>query len=352
MASLLAGVWAGLLRMSWPLPSPARLAALHGPLMVGGFLGTLIGLERATALEARWAYLVPGLAALGALSLFARAAPALAGGLLTASSVGLLGVYRAILRRGGTEATRMMWAGAAAWAVGNCLWMLGFAVFQIAAWWQAFLVLTIAGERLELGRVYAVPRSAARRLFVAVGIALLGACGASAGIAGSRLLVGTSWSAIALWLLRNDRSVRTRGEGPYAALQRYMAVCLVSGYAWLAAGGVLTILFGEASAGPGYDAIQHAVFLGFAFAMIFAHAPMVAEVVVGVRLPFRPAFYVPLLALHGSLAARIAGDLLPAPAVRRWGGLGNAASLGLFIAVALGSALAAASSRKAGARAP
>ena len=341
MASLLAGIWAGLVRLSWPLPSPDHLAALHGPLMVGGFLGTLIGLERATALDAAWPYLVPGLAALGALSLLSDAAPGLAAPLLTGSSLGMLGVYRVMLRRGATEATRMMMVGAAAWAIGNCLWMLGFAVFEVVGWWQAFIVLTIAGERLELGRVYSIPRSAARRLFVAVAIALVGLCGASAGIAGSRLLVGTSWVAIAVWLLQNDRSIRTRGEGPYAALQRYMAACLVSGYAWLAAGGAFTILVGEAVAGPGYDAIQHAVFLGFAFAMIFAHAPIVAEVVVGVRVPFRSAFYVPLVALHASLAGRIAGDLLAAPATRQWGGLGNAVSLALFGAAVVGSALAA-----------
>jgi hypothetical protein len=341
MASLLGGIWAGLVRLSWPLPSPTHLAALHGPLMVGGFLGTLIGLERASALDAAWPYLVPGLAALGALSLLSNAAAGLAAPLLTASSLGMLGVYCVILRRGATEATRMMMVGAAAWAIGNCLWMLGFAVFEVVGWWQAFVVLTIAGERLELGRVYSMPRSAARGLFVAVAIALVGLCGASAGIAGSRLLVGTSWMATALWLFRNDRSVRTRGEGPYAALQRYMAACLVCGYAWLAAGGAFTIWVGEAVAGPGYDAIQHAVFLGFAFAMIFAHAPIVAEVVVGVRVPFRPAFYVPLVALHASLAGRIAGDLLAVPAARRWGGLGNAVSLALFVAAVVGSALAA-----------
>ena len=52
MVALLAGLWAGLLRMGWGLPSlHPNLAMAHGPLMVCGFLGTLIALERAVGLS-------------------------------------------------------------------------------------------------------------------------------------------------------------------------------------------------------------------------------------------------------------------------------------------------------------
>jgi hypothetical protein len=52
LASLVCGVWAGLLRFGWSLPSGrANLIELHGPLMVCGFLGTVISLERAVALR-------------------------------------------------------------------------------------------------------------------------------------------------------------------------------------------------------------------------------------------------------------------------------------------------------------
>lgn len=50
IATLLVATWAGLRRMGWALPTPNSLVAGHGPLMVSGFLGTLIGLERAVAL--------------------------------------------------------------------------------------------------------------------------------------------------------------------------------------------------------------------------------------------------------------------------------------------------------------
>src|SRR5665213_2011666 len=50
LAALAAGVWAGLLRFGWSLPDGrANLIELHGPLMVFGFLGTVISLERAVA---------------------------------------------------------------------------------------------------------------------------------------------------------------------------------------------------------------------------------------------------------------------------------------------------------------
>src|SRR5690349_19357344 len=77
LVALLAGLWAGLLRLGLDLPRlrPA-LAAEHGPLLVLGFLGTQIGLERAVALgrharRRRWPYLAPSAAAAGALWLLA-----------------------------------------------------------------------------------------------------------------------------------------------------------------------------------------------------------------------------------------------------------------------------------------
>ena len=60
MSSLLMGVWGGLLRVPVTLPLPVNHAnwiSFHGPLMVCGFLGTVITLERAVGLRALWTYL-------------------------------------------------------------------------------------------------------------------------------------------------------------------------------------------------------------------------------------------------------------------------------------------------------
>jgi hypothetical protein len=58
---------------------------------------------------------------------------------------------------------------------------------------------------------------------------------------------------------------------------------LIAGYFWLAAGGLLWILFAQFfSTGPYYDAMLHAIFLGFVFSMIFADAPIILPTITGV----------------------------------------------------------------------
>src|SRR3990172_4278558 len=67
--ALLLGLWAGLSRIGWEIPSEAEWDARHGPLMISGFLGTLITMERAVGSGWRWAYIGPVLAGAGALAL-------------------------------------------------------------------------------------------------------------------------------------------------------------------------------------------------------------------------------------------------------------------------------------------
>jgi hypothetical protein len=71
-AALIFGVLAGVWRLGWPAPALAA-GAPHGTLMMCGFFGTLIGLERAVAIGARWAYGGPFASALGAALLIAGA---------------------------------------------------------------------------------------------------------------------------------------------------------------------------------------------------------------------------------------------------------------------------------------
>ncbi|RIL05059.1 MAG: hypothetical protein DCC71_11840, partial [Proteobacteria bacterium] len=68
MASLLLALGGGLARLGLPLgPLPAGAVLLHGPLLLVGFLGTLIGLERAVGLGRPWGYAAPVLAGASAL---------------------------------------------------------------------------------------------------------------------------------------------------------------------------------------------------------------------------------------------------------------------------------------------
>src|SRR5699024_166930 len=58
-----------------------------------------------------------------------------------------------------------------------------------------------------------------------------------------------------------------------------------------------------------YDAMLHALFLGFVISMIFAHAPVVVPAVLGRPLPYRRVLYLPLVLLHGSLLLRLLGGV-------------------------------------------
>src|SRR5213078_511068 len=108
--ALLTALWGGLVRLGWALPPwPPRLPAVHGPLMVCGFLGTLIGVERAVALGAVWPYAAPLLTAVGTLALLAGLpAPPL----MTLGSLGLVAIFAAIMRRQCALATVTMALGA------------------------------------------------------------------------------------------------------------------------------------------------------------------------------------------------------------------------------------------------
>lgn len=323
------GVWLGLVRLGWslPLPFPDQLVA-HGPLMVCGFLGTLISLERAVALGVRWGYAAPVLVAAGALMLDLSLGP-VGPLLITSGSVMLAAMFTVLCRRQPMLFMMTMAAGAIAWVIGNGLWLAGYAIFRVVWWWVAFLVLTIAGERLELNRVLQ-PTFAIRMAFV-VAIALV-----TAGVAVSARwpetgvrLSGVGMLMLTAWLVRHDVARRTvRQQG----VTRYMAVGLLTGYAWLGFGGSVATLSGVSSPGVVYDAMLHAFFLGFVMSMVFAHAPVIFPAVLGRPLAYSPRFYAHVLALHLSLAVRVVGDLnAELGRWRVWGGLFNAAALGLFI---------------------
>nr|WP_055501471.1 hypothetical protein [Nonomuraea pusilla] len=327
----LAGLYGGLALLSGGLPAAGRAAERHGPLMALGFLGTLIALERAVALRRRWGYLAPALGGLGTLALLAAPAGSPAEPLgplaLTAAGGWLVAVYVVLLRRRPGPELVLQAAGAAAWYAAGMLWLAGRTVPDLAPWFAAFLVPTVAGERLELSRVAALPGQAARGLSAAC--ALLGA-----GAVASLWAAGPGWRACgagmlatAAWLALRDVARHTvRGSG----LPRYAAACLLAGYGWLAVAGAFWLAAGLPASVLTYDAALHTLFLGFVMSMVFGHAPVILPAVLRVRLPYRPVLYAPLAALHAGLALRVAGDLTGGEAVRAAGGWIGAAAVLAF----------------------
>ena len=75
----------------------------------------------------------------------------------------------------------------------------------------------------------------------------------------------------------------------------------------------------------------HAIFVGFVFSMIFAHAPIIFPAVLGRPINFYPIFYSHLILLQLSLLLRVAGDLILWLPGRQWGGLLNAVAILLFM---------------------
>lgn len=327
--ALLAAAWSGLLRLGWQVPAlqPA-LAMAHGPLFVCGFLGTLIGLERAVALAYRWAYAAPALTGLGALLLIVGV-PGLAGPLLiTLGSLLVVGIFFVVIRRQPALFTVIMGMGALAWLVGNLLWLTGQPLFRVVFWWVGFLVLTIAGERLELGRLLRHARGVQVAFGLIIALLVAGLVVAGLNFAAGVRLTGVALVGLALWLARYDIARRTIRR---AGLTRFIAVCMLSGYLWLGVGGLIGLIYGGVPAGPIYDALLHALFVGFVFAMIFGHAPIIFPAVLGIQMAFLPVFYVHLGLLHLSLLVRVVGDLVGWVALRQWGGLLNVVALGLFL---------------------
>ena len=103
-------------------------------------------------------------------------------------------------------------------------------------------MLTIAGERLELSRVLP-PSAVARRAFIVALLVLLAGVlvSALAWTAGT-LLLGAGLLLLALWLMRQDVARRTvKGRG----LPRFIAVCLLTGYVWLALSGLVILDLGR-----------------------------------------------------------------------------------------------------------
>src|SRR5690606_33430502 len=139
-----------------------------------------------------------------------------------------------------------------------------------------------------------------------------------------------------LWRLRYDVArVTVRQKG----LTRYMGACLLAGAVWLAVGGGLLAWHGPQAAGPLYDAIWHAVFAGFTFAMIFAHAPVVLPAVIGVKMPWRPRFWVHAVGFQAATAVRLTADLRGWGELRRDAAIVAAVMLALFVVSSAASAL-------------
>ncbi len=330
--SMLAGLDAALMLLGVPAPvSTDRLPEVHGVLMVLGFVGTLISLERAVALARPAGYLAPALLGLGGLLLVSPAPLVVGRTTLTLGAAAMVALYVPLWRRQRDEAVLVQALGAVLALGAAVLWLGGVDVPALLPWLAGFLVLTIGGERLELARLAMGPTAGRDLVLLSSGVV----AGVTASLLFPRVgtpLLGASVLALGGWLAAHDVARRTVRAG---GLTRFMAASMLVGYFWLAVAGTVWLLGGSVTDGAPYDAVVHAVFLGFTLSMVMAHAPVILPAVLRRPLPYHPALWLPLVLLHGSLALRLwLGDALGVPAAWQVGGTLNVIALLLFVAVA------------------
>lgn len=329
--SLLSGMVGGLLRAGIPIfqviPSKwiMTTASLHAALMICGFLGTVIGVERAVALHAPWAFLAPISSALGGMLLVSGHASLSVWLFLFAALVFVL-VNVFIVGKQAAIHTCLLLLSALLWLGGNLRFMHhGLHNATLTAWF-AFLVFTIAAERLEMARLMRPHAWSLPLLGAALALVLAGTLLTEWRDEVACVLFGAGLTSLALWLMRFDIARHTiKAEG----LSRYMAVCLLSGYAWLAVSGLCWMALGLGHATR--DAALHALALGFIMSMVMGHAPVILPSVARVKLQVDARFYLPLALLHLSLFMRLA----PGHADANWQARGSALNALAIIVFAL-----------------
>ena len=331
-ACILMGLDAALLRLSLPGPvNGAELAALHGPLMLVGFLGAVIALERAVAARTPWAFLPPLGSAAGCLALLAGAA-----GVLCA-------IYLRVHRRAPSAAVDVEAMGGAALLLGDVLWLGGRGMEDVVPLWLLFPTLTIIGERLELARIAFLDEMVETVVEALSGAAVLGACLLLIA-PGSHLVVGPALLGLAVVMAYYDvarRTVRLRGG------VRFMAASMLAGYVWLALAGAVWSLWGlQGLNGAAYEIVIHCITVGFAFSMILAHAPVIIPAIVHRALPYHRLMWLPYVLLHAGLVVRVVGLLAEASAVWKVGGAVGVAAILVFMVLTLGRVLTSGSIRK------
>ncbi|MGC3994842.1 MAG: hypothetical protein QM779_12130 [Propionicimonas sp.] len=328
--SLLCGLDAGLVRLEvWAPLASQRAGDVHGLVMVLGFLGTLISLERAQALGRNWAYLAPALYGAGALALLSPA-PVQLGQLLHVEAGALFVVVYVALWRRAPRPLVAVQVLSAVLALGGALVALLVDIPSALPWLVGFVVLTIAAERAELAQLVMGPR--ADRAVLGLATALTLAVLAALVLPFGDRLVGIVLVVTGGWLLRNDvvrHQLRLTGQ------RRYLATALLAGYLDLVLAGLVLTGFGLYGGTGPYDVVVHGVFLGFAVSMVMAHAPVILPAVLGRPLPYRPALWGPLLLLHAGLVLRFTGALAGLTVAWQAGGVVTVLAMLSFLVTAV-----------------
>lgn len=320
-ANLLIGMTAGLIRIGWSFPMNS-VAIHHGAIMVGGFLGTLILLEKVLPLKKKILLALPvvnGLSIVMIIPEFYHVGQIL----LLTGAVSLLVVFILYFRKQpGDLSIMFMIAGACCQIIGHVLLITNQFYPLAFPWWMGFILFVIVGERVELSKFLPVTPRNKYLLVLFLVVFLIGIVLPFHGP--GKYFSGISLISIALWLLRHDViSIAIKKQG----LTRFSATALMTGCLLLLLTGVFLISLPDLPFA--YDAIVHTFFLGFGFSMIFAHGPIILPGVLGLNVkPYHSLLYIPFAAMILSLILRLLGDTMFLPyIIRQWSGWLSAGSI-------------------------
>ena len=283
-------------------------------LLVFGFVGTLVSLERAVALRRAAGFAAPALLGLGGAADLAR--PAGSARVLDGARRDRAGrrlrpvVAAAARRRGARPGLRRGAGGRGRSARGSA----GAPSRCCCPGWSASSCSPSRGERLELARLAmgppsrGDPRAGSRPRSVAV-------VGHPA-LAGRRRTRCSAASARAGRLARGAR--RARRTVRATGLTRFMAGCMLAGYLWLGGRRRRWLLGGAAYDGARYDAVVHAVFLGLHDVDDHGARPVILPAVLRRPLPYPPCCWAPRRPAARSLLHCGCGSATPSGSSSAW----------------------------------
>lgn len=316
LLGLLGGISGGWIRLGNPLIPIPESGTNHGLLMVGGFLGSLISLERAVVMKKKAWLFIPFLSGISTIFFLIGHVQAAMAALL-AASLGLNVIMHVQVTRHPHFHGILLYLGAVSWFAGNFFaWHFGL-IAAGSTWWIGFLLFTIVGERLELSQFLPAPSWSKKALGILLGLFLMGLILPFHGTGNE--VMGLAVLLISVWLLVFDMA---RVAAKKTNRFRYIGIGLRVGYLWLGVQGL--ILLWMENHPLFYDLVLHTFFLGFTFSMIWAHAPVIFPVIFGIReTPFHPTLWITWAGFQLSLLGRILSSLLHEFELRKIFGVAN-----------------------------
>ncbi|MCX2743566.1 hypothetical protein OO013_06800 [Mangrovivirga sp. M17] len=312
--ALVTGIWTGLQRMGYSLPMISLSAAsLHGLIMTGSFLGTLISFERAIMSRLKISLIVPILSGLSGIFLL-TGQKEIGQILLLSASIGYLIIIFPINLKF-TDSGIFFCLGGLCWIFGNILIMKTGLLPQALPWWIGFLFFTVFAERITLSQ-FLKKSKVASLLKWSILILFLSSLMFPFHSNGN-IIFGIALILASGWLLKYDMAIYSIKK---AGWHRFSGITLMIGYTWLGVSGILFL--SDKMDLYNYDAKVHTFYLGFIFSMIFAHAAHIFPPIFKLPSPkFSSLFYFILAFFEGALVIRIISDLFHLPDIRIYSGI-------------------------------